>query len=382
MTSRHSRFFVTPIEAGNTFQRRYHYLDISPPAGVPQKATFLLLHGFPDCHASWSRITAPLSMSGFRLIVPDCLGCGLSSKPAYPDRIAEYGLKSMVEDLCDLLDHARAGEGALYGAETIRLAGSGKGGRIVVIGHDWGGALAWAFAQYHPERLLGVSSLAVPYSAPSGKYASIEEIIKRVPNFGYQQFFSSPRSTPIVEKHLERFLRLVFSAPGLFSSSTSHNDPHAPIANTEWVTVGKLERQLTGGGDPPTTGGKLLSDEEFEGRMCVFRSGGMEGPLNWYRTTKINAETEAGLISKGLPATLPALFLQPDMDAALPTWMAKSGAKLVPSLRTVAVRNCGHWVQLECPSTTELEIRRWFDEKVVKQAEALQGVVGWIKSKL
>ncbi len=131
----------------------------------------------------------------------------------------------------------------------------------------------------------------------------------------------------------------------------------------------------------------------------------MEGPLNWYRTRKINfdeAQGEEALVGllvrqtliadallllltglpKGLPADLPALFIQPDLDAALPPAVAKSMPGLVPSVKIEVVKNCGHWVQLENPSTTELAIRRWIEQSVFPQADAKKGVIGWIKSKI
>ncbi len=205
MTSKHSRYFVTPLSAergasGQT-QRRYHYHDIAPPAGVPQKATVLLLHGFPDTAAGWFRITSPLSMSGYRLLIPDCLGYGLTSKPDLATRLHEYSFKSMVHDLCDLLDHAKAGQGALYGSDTVEAA-TGKNGRVIVVGHDWGAVLAWNFARFRIDRMLGVAALAVPYPAPTSKYIDINDLVKLVPSFGYQAFFAEPRSTALIEKNV------------------------------------------------------------------------------------------------------------------------------------------------------------------------------------
>lgn len=200
MTSRNSRFFVTPVDAKG-HQRRYHYLDVLPPAGVPQKCVLVLLHDFPDAHCSWSRVTAPLSMSGYRLIVPDCLGCGLTSKPPYPERLEEYSMKNMVTDLVDLLDHAQAGKGAAYGSSTVD-PNTGAGGKVVVVGHDWGSALAWAFAQFRIDRLLGVGGIAVPYPVPTSKFVDMPDLVKRLPNFGYQAFFNDPASTNLIEQNV------------------------------------------------------------------------------------------------------------------------------------------------------------------------------------
>lgn len=62
--------------------------------------------------------------------------------------------------------------------------------------------------------------------------------------------------------------------------------------------------------------------------------------------------------------------------------MAKGMMNFVPSVRIEFVKNCGHWIQLEAPSTVELAIRRWIQSDVFKQADAGNGVIGWIKSKI
>ncbi len=75
-----SRFYTTPLTTppskpdAKPTQRRYHYLDHRPPPGVPERATLLLLHGFPDFSEGWRSVIAPLRLAGFRLIIPDLLG--------------------------------------------------------------------------------------------------------------------------------------------------------------------------------------------------------------------------------------------------------------------------------------------------------------------
>ena len=92
--------------------------------------TLLLLHGFPDFSYSWRYIIPQLINKGLRLIIPDMLGCGLTSAPTEPERVGEYSRMSLVQDFKGLLDHARAGEGCQYGA----CDSNGKGGRVVVVG--------------------------------------------------------------------------------------------------------------------------------------------------------------------------------------------------------------------------------------------------------
>src|ERR1700739_4062629 len=89
----------------------------------------VLLHGFPEFWYSWRHQIPALAAAGFHVIVPDMRGYNLSDKP--PGGPA-YRLKVLPEDWAGLIRHA--------GAE-----------KATVIGHDWGGLLAWYFAMHHPE---------------------------------------------------------------------------------------------------------------------------------------------------------------------------------------------------------------------------------------
>lgn len=144
-------YYVTPLASPPSFpslppsQRRYFYIDVSPPTSVPVKATLLLLHGFPDSSYGWRKVISPLSLSGYRLIVPDLLGYGQTSKPK---RLEDYGASSMASDLSGLMTH-------VLGSHEAKFA---------VVGHDWGSWLAWKLARWIPERLLGVHGEKMTWS--------------------------------------------------------------------------------------------------------------------------------------------------------------------------------------------------------------------------
>lgn len=223
-----SRFYTTPLTTppsrpdATPTQRRYHYLDHRPPAGVPEKATLLLLHGFPDFSEGWSAVVAPLRFAGFRLIIPDLLGYGLSSAPptsaastlpGSESRLAEYGGRAISIDLNGLLDHAQAAKGSEYGTEY--LSSDGKNGRVIVLAHDWGSWLGWRFSHWFPKRVMGVCGLCVPFQAPTSKAIPIDMVVKSVPSFGYQKFFSEERSTKIIEEHVSTSHRMAKFVPVL-----------------------------------------------------------------------------------------------------------------------------------------------------------------------
>ena len=91
----------------------------------------VLLHGWPQDRTAWDKVTPHLTSAGLRVIAPDLRGY---SPGARPGNHLDYEITQMVGDVVALLDEV--------GAE-----------RAHVVGHDWGGALAWAIAQLHRTRL-------------------------------------------------------------------------------------------------------------------------------------------------------------------------------------------------------------------------------------
>jgi pimeloyl-ACP methyl ester carboxylesterase len=108
------------------------------PQGAP---TVVMLHGWPqDCH-TWSRVTPRLTAAGLRVLCPDQRGY---SPRAVPTERRAYRMSELVEDVRAL------------------VAASGEA-RVHLVGHDWGGSVAWAFAERHPELLTGLTVLSTPH---------------------------------------------------------------------------------------------------------------------------------------------------------------------------------------------------------------------------
>ena len=107
-------------------------------AGDDTAPAVLMLHGFPDNHATWRGQIPPLVKAGYRIICPDLRGYGRSGKPAGVD---SYGPVPVTDDLAALLEHERV--------DRARA----------VVGHDWGAAVAYAFAARHHDKLEKLSVL-------------------------------------------------------------------------------------------------------------------------------------------------------------------------------------------------------------------------------
>lgn len=101
----------------------------------------VLLHGFPECGATWSAVGARLADAGYRVVAPDLRGYGGSDRPADVD---DYGVEHLAADVAGLV---RA-----MGAE-----------RAYVVGHDWGAPIAWWTAMLHPEVVEKLAVLNGPH---------------------------------------------------------------------------------------------------------------------------------------------------------------------------------------------------------------------------
>ena len=103
----------------------------------------LLLHGFPDFHHTWRHQLDALAAGGVRAIAPDLRGYGASDRPR---GTRAYAVEAIVADVLALLD-------------ALDVP------RAVVVGHDWGGVIAWYLAMHHAARLRGIAILNAPHPA-------------------------------------------------------------------------------------------------------------------------------------------------------------------------------------------------------------------------
>lgn len=112
-------------------------------AGPADGEVVLLLHGFPQDRSAWDSVAPLLHEAGLRTLAPDLRGYSPGARPA--GRSA-YALSRSAADLVALLDAA--------GAD-----------RAHVVGHDWGGALAWAFGAAHADRAATLTVVSTPHPA-------------------------------------------------------------------------------------------------------------------------------------------------------------------------------------------------------------------------
>jgi pimeloyl-ACP methyl ester carboxylesterase len=119
-------------------------VDDSGPEGAD---LVVLLHGWPQDRTAWDKVTPLLTTTGVRVVAPDLRGY---SPGARPGNHLDYEITEMVADVVALLDEV--------GAEQAHI-----------VGHDWGGALAWAIAARAPERVATLTVLSTPSPAGMAK---------------------------------------------------------------------------------------------------------------------------------------------------------------------------------------------------------------------
>jgi pimeloyl-ACP methyl ester carboxylesterase len=114
--------------------------DVAGPHDGP---LVLLLHGFPQTRHTWRDVLPDLAATGRRAVAVDQRGYSPGVRPSGVD---DYATARLVADVLDLAD--------ALGADRFHL-----------VGHDWGGQVAWLTAAQHPARLSGLTVLSRPHPA-------------------------------------------------------------------------------------------------------------------------------------------------------------------------------------------------------------------------
>lgn len=269
-----------------------------PDDGEP----IVFLHGFPESHRTW-RAVVPVLSREFRVIAPDQRGFGASDKP---EGVENYRTDRILEDLIALAD--------VLGLD-----------RFTLVGHDWGGAVAWLAALRHPDRLSRLVIVNAPHPLVFQK-SVFEDPAQRAAS----QYINAFRN-PLMEKGIE--------AMGLESFFSKSFASHADVS--------------------------LLSDEERQAYLDDWGApGAMTAMLNWYRASdivvpQIGEQVTAPAWTKAPFPTIvvPALVLWAMRDTALLPVQLGGLYDLVENLRIVTIPDAGHFVPWEQPTTIAAGIR-------------------------
>jgi epoxide hydrolase 4 len=169
----------------------------------------VLLHGFPEFWFGWRLQIAPLAATGFRVVAPDLRGYNLSSRP---DDVEAYTADRLAEDIVGLVRER--------GAESALL-----------VGHDWGGTVAWTMAMNHPEVVdrLAILNAAHPRRLQQGLHnpnqlrkswyffffaiPGLPEEVVHARNWHFFRHFLQDARPPYTDEEIERYVE-AWSQPG------------------------------------------------------------------------------------------------------------------------------------------------------------------------
>ena len=173
---------------------RLHYVEAGEGPLV------VLLHGFPEFWYGWRRQIQPLAAAGFRVVAPDMRGYNLSSRP---HDVSAYDTGPLVDDIRGLIRER--------GAESAML-----------VGHDWGGTVAWDLAMFHPEV---VDRLAILNAAHPRKLSQGLHHPDQLRKSWYFFFFALPElpESVVHANHWHFFRHFLHDArPALTPEETEH----------------------------------------------------------------------------------------------------------------------------------------------------------------
>jgi pimeloyl-ACP methyl ester carboxylesterase len=243
--------------------------DSGPADGDP----VVLLHGFPQDSSAFDRLSPALHSAGLRTLAPDQRGY---SPRARPEGRAAYRLRGLVDDVLALLDAA--------GLQKAH-----------VVGHDWGGVVAWALAAWHPWRVRTLTALSVPHPA-----AMTQAMV-----------------------HSDQALRSSYI--GFFQ---------LPLVPEGVLLAGRgavLRRVLRQGGLPEDR------VDEYVDRMREPRA--LTAALNWYRALPLGARTPVGVVR------VPTLHVWGAADAFLGRAATEASREFVDAPYALEVlEDVNHWI--------------------------------------
>jgi pimeloyl-ACP methyl ester carboxylesterase len=264
---------------------------LSGDAGAPP---VILLHGFPESHRTW-RAIEPLLAGRFRLVMPDLRGFAGSDKPA---EVGDYAIDKVVDDVFAL-------------ADSLRID------RFSLVGHDWGGAAAWAAALRGDPRIERLAIINAPHPVIFQK-SLIDDAGQRSAS-QYITAFRTPGFEAVVEAMgFETFFDKTFGG-------------HVDLA-----MIPEAERR------------QYIAEWSQPGTLTAM--------LNWYRAAKLVIPPPGvtvplpGWLLRAFPkVTIPTLVVWGMRDKALLPVQLEGLDRLVPDLAIVRVPDAGHFVPWEAP---------------------------------
>lgn len=241
----------------------------------------ILLHGFPEFSYGWRRQIPAIAAVGLRVVAPDQRGYNRSDKPA---GLASYTLDILADDVLGLAD--------ALGRD-----------RFAVVGHDWGGVVAWHLAARNPQRVTRAAILNAPHPATLRRYA------RRHPSQALKSWYVA-------------FFQLSLL-------------PERALGAGGFWTLRRVLRRTS-------RPGTFAGDDFRRYREAWAEPGALTAMLNWYRALRQRpASPPAARIR------VPVRVIWGDRDAFLDRGLAEAGIALCDQAEIFHLPEATHWVQHE-----------------------------------
>jgi pimeloyl-ACP methyl ester carboxylesterase len=257
-------------------------------SGAADAPVVLLLHGHPQTNEAWDEVVPRLTSSGYRCLAPNQRGI---SPGARPPRRRDFRMAELVEDVGALVDAS--------GAD-----------RVHVVGHDFGGLVAWSFAAKYPDRVWTLSSLSSPH--PDALQNAMLTSRQGLASW-YAYFYQLPL---IPERY---YLGGDASAK-------------------------RLAKMLRSGGQQPD-----LADRDAR---AMTKPGAYTAALNWYR-----AAPWSGRVGE---VRVPTLMIWSDGDKYILESAARRSERYVTQDFRFEVLSGSHWLPDEQPDAVVALLVDWF----------------------
>jgi len=259
------------------------YVFDAVSAGPADGEPVLLLHGFPEGAWAWRKVQPTIADAGYRVVAPDLRGY---SPRARPTDKADYTIGALVDDVLALAD--------ALGWDRFHL-----------VGHDWGGALAWHTAGRFPARIRTLSVVSTPHpvafnqAKKAGPSADGDD---QAAKSGYMETLRADGAEELFLADDGAVFRLLLEGSGLDAESAAHYVEH----------FDSVEK--------------------------------MAGPLSWYRGADPSDATGLG------PITMPTLYVWSTEDIALGRTAAElTAAHVTGPYRFEVLEGVSHWIPEAAP---------------------------------
>ncbi|MGH1469760.1 MAG: alpha/beta fold hydrolase [Cellvibrionaceae bacterium] len=279
----------------------------------------LMLHGWPESWYSWRHQIIALAEAGYRVIAPDMPGYG---KTDSLDSVKDYNIVNIASYVVGILDEIGVDQ-------------------AILIGHDWGAAIAWSTVQLHPDRFTKLINLSVPFR-PSPDRPPMEIYKERFGDrFFYQLYFQHVGEAEAeFDKDPKGILYRLYSSPDTFRFAPQVTEKNASAGG--WIPRLGEPKELP----------DWFSQEDLDFYVNEFTESGFVGGINYYRNIDGNWNLMKPYANN--PIKIPVLFMAGDKDnvigRATREKLLDAMKPFVPNIDDVILLpNIGHWIQQETP---------------------------------